>query len=176
MMAEAKQNTDCLHSAQEIKILSNVLKTNVAACTSVGSAFILQLSKIYMDLLALYRIIGKLVSESVATQGLIATKTPKVRGWRTIKKEILKLVNTYVECTTDANTINTVNTNMVEPFLEAVLTDYNSNVDTARDAEVLNVIATIINKLQVKKTKSINVKHVLTLSISLDDASCSYYL
>lgn len=101
-----------------------------------------------MDLLALYRIIGKLVSESVASQGVIATKTPKVRGWRTIKKEILKLVDTYVECTTDANTINTVNTNMVDPFLEAVLTDYNSNVDTARDAEVLNVIGTIINKLQ----------------------------
>lgn len=146
MMNQAKQDTECLHNATEIKVLSNVLKTNVAACTSVGSAFILQLSKIYMDLLALYRIVGNLVSQSVATQGVIATKTPKVRGWRTIKKEILKLIDTYVECTTD---IDTVNNNMVEPFLEAVLTDYNSNVDTARDAEVLNVIATIINKLQV---------------------------
>jgi exportin-1 len=145
-MNQAKQDTECLHNATEIKVLSNVLKTNVAACTSVGSAFILQLSKIYMDLLALYRIVGNLVSQSVATQGVIATKTPKVRGWRTIKKEILKLIDTYVECTTD---IDTVNNNMVEPFLEAVLTDYNSNVDTARDAEVLNVIATIINKLQV---------------------------
>lgn len=145
-MNQAKENTECLHNATEIKVLSNVLKTNVAACTSVGSAFILQLSKIYMDLLALYRIVGGLVSQSVASQGLIATKTPKVRGWRTIKKEILKLIDTYVECTTD---IDTVNNNMVEPFLEAVLTDYNSNVDTARDAEVLNVIATIINKLHV---------------------------
>ena len=147
-MNQAKENTECLHNATEIKVLSNVLKTNVAACTSVGSAFILQLSKIYMDLLALYRIVGELVSQSVATQGVIATKTPKVRGWRTIKKEILKLIDTYVECTTD---IDTVNSNMVEPFLEAVLTDYNSNVDTARDAEVLNVIATIINKLHVSR-------------------------
>lgn len=147
-MNQAKENTECLHNATEIKVLSNVLKTNVAACTSVGSAFILQLSKIYMDLLALYRIVGELVSQSVAAQGVIATKTPKVRGWRTIKKEILKLIDTYVECTTD---IETVNNNMVEPFLEAVLTDYNSNVDTARDAEVLNVIATIINKLHVSR-------------------------
>ena len=154
MMNQAKQDTECLHNATEIKVLSNVLKTNVAACTSVGSAFILQLSKIYMDLLALYRIVGNLVSQSVATQGVIATKTPKVRGWRTIKKEILKLIDTYVECTTD---IDTVNNNMVEPFLEAVLTDYNSNVDTARDAEVLNVIATIINKLQGMMTPRVNV-------------------
>lgn len=123
------------------------MKTNVSACSSVGSAFILQLGKIYMDLLALYRIIGELVSQDVAAKGPISTKTPKVRGWRTIKKEILKLIDTYVANTTD---ISAVNTNMVDPFLEAVLTDFNTNVDTARDAEVLNVITTIINKLQVR--------------------------
>ncbi|CAO3686094.1 unnamed protein product [Rhizopus stolonifer] len=145
LITQAKQNPDCLNSAAEIKVLANVLKTNVSACISVGSAFIIQLSNIYLDLLALYRIIGDLVSQTVAKEGPIATKTPKVRGWRTIKKEILKLVDTYIENTTD---INTVNANMVDPFLEAVLSDYNSNVDTARDAEVLNVVSTIIKKLQ----------------------------
>jgi exportin-1 len=58
----------------------------------------------------------------------------------------LKLVDTYVKDTTDINVVK----EMVGPFLEAVLTDYNQNVDAARDAEVLNVISTIINKLQVK--------------------------
>lgn len=149
-MAQAKQNTDCLNSPNEIKILSNVLKTNVAACTSVGSAYIIQLSKIFVDLLALYRIVGNLVSQSVATQGDIATKTPKVRGWRTIKKEILKLVDTYIECT---DNIQAVDNGMVDPFLEAVLSDYSSNVDAARDAEVLNVISTIIDKLQVRRKR-----------------------
>lgn len=134
------------------------MRTNVAACTSVGSTFILQVSRIYADLLALYRIIGELVSQNIATQGPIATKTPKVRGWRTIKKEILKLIDTYVENTTD---IHTVNNNMVDPFLEAVLTDFNTSVDTARDAEVLNVITTIINKLQVMKKKSNNAKETI---------------
>lgn len=134
------------------------MRTNVAACTSVGSTFILQVSRIYADLLALYRIIGELVSQNIATQGPIATKTPKVRGWRTIKKEILKLIDTYVENTTD---IHTVNNNMVDPFLEAVLTDFNTSVDTARDAEVLNVITTIINKLQVTKKKSSSAKETI---------------
>ncbi|KAI8371079.1 nuclear export factor CRM1 [Blakeslea trispora] len=154
VMMKAKQSTDCLNNPSEIKVLANVLKTNVAACTSVGSAFIIQLSKIYIDLLALYRIIGGLVSESVATQGVIATKTPKVRGWRTIKREILKLIDTYVNCTTDNQTVNN---NMVTPFLEAVLTDYNTNVDAARDAEVLNVIATIINKLEALMTPRVRI-------------------
>ncbi|KAI9276545.1 nuclear export factor CRM1 [Sporodiniella umbellata] len=149
LIAQAKQNPECLNSASEIKILANVLKTNVSACSSVGSAFILQLSTIYMDLLALYRIIGELVSQTVAKEGLIATKTPKVRGWRTIKKEILKLIDIYVKNTLDPNTVNE---NMVDPFLESVLSDYNSNIDAARDAEVLNVISTIIDTLQILMT------------------------
>lgn len=42
-----------------------------------------------------------------------------------------------------------VNANMVPPLLEAVLVDYNRNVPDAREAEVLNVMTTIIHKLHV---------------------------
>lgn len=78
--------------------------------------------------------------------GIIATKTPKVRGLRTIKKEILKLINTYVEKADDNEMINT---QMVPPLLEAILLDYKQNVPDAREAEVLNVITTLVTKLHV---------------------------
>lgn len=78
--------------------------------------------------------------------GQIAPKTPKVRGLRTIKKEILKLIDTYVEKSDD---LEMVNNNMVIPLFEAVLVDYGHNVPDAREAEVLNVITTIIHKLHV---------------------------
>lgn len=81
--------------------------------------------------------------------GNIATKTPKVRGLRTIKKEILKLVDTYVQKTDD---LEMVSVNMVPPLLEAVLVDYNRNVLDAREAEVLNVMTTIIHKLHVSQS------------------------
>ena len=45
-----------------------------------------------------------------------------------------------------------VNSNIVPPLLEAVLVDYNRNVPDARDAEVLNVMTTIIAKLHVRWT------------------------
>lgn len=45
-----------------------------------------------------------------------------------------------------------VNANMVPPLLEAVLVDYNRNVPDAREAEVLNVMTTIIHKLHVRWT------------------------
>jgi exportin-1 len=164
-MESAKQNTEVLNNASQIKVLSNVLKTNVSACLSVGPGFISQLGQIYMDLLTLYRAVGVIVSQNVAQQGKVnklyykeihtkmisllgpvAVKTPKVRGLRTIKRDVLKLIDTYIECATD---LLTINDNMVNPFLDTVLTDYNSSVDIAKDPEVLDAIATMVNKLGV---------------------------
>lgn len=68
---------------------------------------------------------------------------------RTIKKEILKLIDIYV---LKADDLEAVNNNLVPPLLEAVLSDYNRNVPDARDAEVLNVMTTIITKLHVRWT------------------------
>lgn len=72
---------------------------------------------------------------------------PKVRGLRTIKKEILKLIETYVE---KADDLEMVRTNIVPALLDAVLVDYNRNVPNARDAEVLKVMSVIIQKLSVR--------------------------
>lgn len=74
---------------------------------------------------------------------------PKVRGLRTIKKEILKLIETYVD---KADDLEMVRTNIVPALLDAVLVDYNRNVPNARDAEVLKVMSVIIGKLSVRWT------------------------
>ena len=72
--------------------------------------------------------------------GAIAPKTPKVRGLRTIKKEILKLIDTYVDKSDDLEMVNS----------SMVLIDYARNVPDAREAEVLNAMTTIIHKLHVR--------------------------
>lgn len=143
-MAQAASNVDVLSNPENIKILSNVLKTNVSACTSVGSFFFPQIGRIYMEMLGLYKAVSGLINQTIADQGLIATKTPKVRGLRTIKKEILKLVEIYVR---KAEDIEQINRDLIPPLLEAVLGDYLQNIPPARDAEVLNVMATIVQRL-----------------------------
>lgn len=70
---------------------------------------------------------------------------------KTIKKEILKLVDIYVQ---KADDLQMVNDNMVPPLLDAILLDYQRNVPDARDAEVLSVTTTIIHKLHVRWTPS----------------------
>lgn len=144
VLEQARANVDVFSSPENIKVLANVLKTNVAACTSIGAAFLPQLGRIYLDMLQLYKSVSTIISTKVETEGLIATKTPMVRGLRTIKKEILRLVETYVSRATD---LEYISSSMIPTLLEAVLGDYANNVPDARDAEVLNVMAAITNKL-----------------------------
>ncbi|KAJ7582831.1 CRM1 C terminal-domain-containing protein [Mycena floridula] len=143
LMAQASGN-DVLASPDNIKIFSNVLKTNVSACTSIGSFYLPQIGRIFLDMLGLYKAVSGVISETVAKEGPIATKTPKIRGLRTVKKEILKLMETYIK---KAEDLEALNTNVLPPLLDAILGDYSRNVPAARDAEVLNVMATITNRL-----------------------------
>lgn len=77
-MENAKHSNEVLNNPSQVKILSNVLKTNVSACTSVGPGFITQLSLIYMDLLTLYSAVGSSVNQSIKEQGIKATKRTTV--------------------------------------------------------------------------------------------------
>jgi exportin-1 len=76
---------------------------------------------------------------------MVALKTPRTRGLRTIKKEVLKLMDTYIR---RAEEVESVNSTFIPPLLEGILGDYNRNVPPARDAEVLNVVTTIVSRLQ----------------------------
>jgi len=69
LMAQAAQNMDVLSSQDNIKILANVLKTNVSACTSIGSFYLPQLGRIFLDMLGLYKAVSGIVSETVAKEG-----------------------------------------------------------------------------------------------------------
>jgi hypothetical protein len=104
--------------------------------------------------------------------GNIATKMPKVRGLRTIKKEILKLINTYVE---KADDLEMIHNNIVPKLLEAVLIDYKNNVPDAREAEVLNVMTTIVNKLHVRWRPSLS-KHMIAHMVRLAQPTLDYLL
>lgn len=56
-------------------------------------------------------------------------------------------METYIR---KAEDLEAVNINFIPPLLDAILGDYTRNVATARDAEVLNVMATITGRLGVR--------------------------
>ncbi|KAF9584656.1 Karyopherin transporter, partial [Lunasporangiospora selenospora] len=144
IMQQANASLENLDNTENLKVLASVLKTNVAACGSIGPGYFSQLGRIYLDLLAVYKAISQLISESVAKQGPVALRTPRVRQMRTVKKEVLKLIETYVG---KADDLTEVAQKVIPGVLEAVLGDYQRNVEAARDAEVLSVMSTIISRL-----------------------------
>ncbi|CAL9733465.1 exportin-1 [Monosporozyma servazzii] len=144
IVEQSTANPALLLDPETVKIIANILKTNVAVCTAMGADFYSQLGHIYYNMLQLYRAVSSMISSQVASEGLIATKTPKVRGLRTIKKEILKLIEIYIG---SAKNLDDVVKVLVEPLLNAVLEDYMNNVPDARDAEVLNCMTTVVNKV-----------------------------
>ncbi|KAF2863968.1 hypothetical protein K470DRAFT_48733 [Piedraia hortae CBS 480.64] len=152
IIQSAHQDPSVLQNPETIKVIGNIMKTNVAACSSTGSYFYPQIARIYMDMLTMYRAASQLIDEAVQKEGNVATKMPRVRGLRTVKKEILKLITTYVE---KADDLEMVSQQLVPQLLEAVLLDYKRNVPDAREAEVLAAITVVITKLQGMMTDQV---------------------
>ena len=68
-MQAASQSPDIFNKPEEVKTMANIIKTNVSACSSIGSAFIVQIARIYNDLLNVYRATSQLISQAVIDGG-----------------------------------------------------------------------------------------------------------
>jgi len=77
-----------------------------------------------------------------------------VRLMRNIKRDTLRLVQTFVDLAATEQTaqevgltVQTLAQRFIPPLLEPVLADYKSNMPQARDAEVLDLLATLAMRL-----------------------------
>ncbi|KIY72622.1 hypothetical protein CYLTODRAFT_367384 [Cylindrobasidium torrendii FP15055 ss-10] len=146
LMAQAQQDPDgVIGNVENLKHLDLALKCNIAVCTSAGQYFTSQLDRIFADMLALYKAVSGIISSTSAAEGSVSYRTPRVRQLRSVKKDILRLMETYTE---RADNLALLNTKIVPPLLDAVLLDYQRNIPVARDAEVLKLVTVLINRLQ----------------------------
>ncbi|KTF99862.1 hypothetical protein cypCar_00023961 [Cyprinus carpio] len=152
MMSLFNQNVDILKDPETVRQLGSILKTNVRACKAVGHPFVLQLGRIYLDMLNVYKCLSENISSAVQSNGEMVTKQPLIRSMRTVKRETLKLISGWVSRSNDPQMVGE---NFVPPLLEAVLIDYQRNVPAAREPEVLSTMATIVNKLAAHITGEI---------------------
>eukprot|EP01117_Protostelium_nocturnum_P011324 TRINITY_DN4108_c0_g1_i1.p1 TRINITY_DN4108_c0_g1~~TRINITY_DN4108_c0_g1_i1.p1 ORF type:complete len:1068 (-),score=171.31 TRINITY_DN4108_c0_g1_i1:50-3253(-) len=151
-MAAAKENVSHLQRDETMRNIANILKTNSRACFSMEHCYISQLGKIYLDMLNVYRAYSGMISTAVSQGGPNAARTSQARLMRIVKKETLKLVECFIDKSEDPETVMR---NFIPPLLEAVLTDYASNIPDARDPEVLSLMVVVINKLQGAMTSEI---------------------
>jgi exportin-1 len=145
-MRDAAANIAVLRDTEVMKRLANILRINVAAAATIGSAFSTQLGRIYLDALNVYRVYSEAISAEVSTGNLHATKTIQVKLMRSVKQEVLRLIETFVEHSQQQET-RAVAQNFVPPLLQTVLPDYAASAPDARDAQVLSVLAAVITRL-----------------------------
>jgi exportin-1 len=144
---QATKNVDILKEADAVKQLGNILKTNVRACKALGHPYVVQLGRIYLDMLNVYKVMSENISAAIALHGEIVTKQPLVRSMRTVKKETLKLISGWVSRSNDNQMVME---NFIPPLLDAVLLDYQRcAVPSAREPEVLSTMSSIVGRLEV---------------------------
>uniref|UniRef100_A0A5S6QV72 Importin N-terminal domain-containing protein n=1 Tax=Trichuris muris TaxID=70415 RepID=A0A5S6QV72_TRIMR len=144
IIVHASADVEVLTQPEVVKNLINILKSNTAACKSVGNAFICQLGRIYLDLLNVYKATSEKISAAVTLNGEGILKQPAVRSMRAVKTEILRLITTWIS---QADQTHEVYLNFVTPLFEAVLFDYQRNVAAASEPEVLSTVTAIVEKL-----------------------------
>jgi len=149
IMDQAKVNVENLVDPATIKEIIKILKTNNRLCRSVGGLFTFQLQTFFMDMLNVYRLYSERISNAVAQQGAIATQMSLVRTMRSAKKEVLRLLTTFIDKSgpPEAEPLS-VAKGFVPPLLDPILGDYKRNIAGARDPEVLVLFTTIVEKLK----------------------------
>eukprot|EP01137_Pigoraptor_chileana_P009639 Opistho-2@3850 len=142
---DARNNPSVLENLDRVRQLSNILKINIRACTSIGHAFVSQLARIYYDMLNVYKCVSEIVSMAISSHGETATRMPICKAIFGVKKDTLKLIETWVTRSEDPAVVME---KFLPPLFDAVLNDYQRNIPQAREPEVLFVLASIINKLK----------------------------
>ncbi|GBO13973.1 Exportin-1, partial [Araneus ventricosus] len=146
IIRQATKSVEVLQHEDAVKQLGNILKTNVRACMALGHPYVMQLGRIYLDMLNVYKVMSENIIGFIAKHGESAMKQSKIRGMRTVKKETLKLISSWVSRSTDPQMVLE---NFIPPLLDAVLLDYQRcTVPSAREPEVLSTMATIVNRLE----------------------------
>ncbi|PRQ60684.1 putative armadillo-like helical protein [Rosa chinensis] len=147
IIGQARQSVEVLKDQEVIRTVLNILQTNTSVASSLGTFFLTQISLIFLDMLNVYRMYSELVSSTIAEGGPFASKTSYVKLLRSVKRETLKLIETFLDKAEDQSHIGK---QIVPPMLDPVLGDYARNLPDARESEVLSLFATIINKYKIE--------------------------
>ncbi|CAK1540499.1 unnamed protein product [Leptosia nina] len=146
IISQASHNVDILKDPEAVKQLVSILKTNVSACRALGHPYVVQLGRIYLDMLNVYKVMSENISQAIALNGVVVTKQPLIKNMRIIKKETLKLISNWVSKSTDNSMVLE---SFIPPLLDAVLLDYQRTVvPDAREPEVLSCMSALIYKLE----------------------------
>lgn len=155
ILAHAKHtNGENLKDPDTMKRLQTIIRTNERVAVALGHPYMVQLHHIYVDLLAVYKAYSELINTAIAaaSSNSHVMHTSGVRAMRAVKKETLRLLDTFIDKSDDNDLVLN---KFVPPMLDPVLGDYVRSIPAARDPEVLSLFCCLINKLQSAMTAEV---------------------
>ena len=147
-----------LKTPETARELSKFLKTNQRVCSAVGPLYVVELGRLYHDLMNVYTVYADYQKLMVDSQGEIAMHNSLYKQLRSVKKETLRLLTTFVDkCGEPEAPAPTVAQSLLplllQPTPSSVLGDYNRSVPAARDAEVLKLFSMCIERLPMNEAE-----------------------
>jgi exportin-1 len=116
-----------------------IIKVNTRVAEAVGFIYLSYLSRIFDDLLKMYRLYSHSISECAKIHSYDSI-TKQMRG---VRRDILRLIQTYIQKTVDLN----IFAQQFLPKLQGLIEDYHQSEPNARDPEVLMLFATMLDKM-----------------------------
>ncbi|CAF4523559.1 unnamed protein product, partial [Rotaria magnacalcarata] len=152
IISEAKKSVDCLKDPEVVSNILNILKTNIRASKALGAPYVHQLTKIYQDILHIYKVTSENINQAIRMNGPMVVKQRLIKSMIAVKEDTLMLIGSYFS---KASNIQQVLDQFLTPLYTFVLVDYRDCHPEARESEVLNMLAILINKVEDRITPRI---------------------
>lgn len=162
---------------QVLREISLVLRVNERMVSAAGASCHRQLERIYLDMLKIYKVCSDFISAGTAQQGMQIMGHTSVKLMRNVKRDTLRLVQVFVDVAAGDGAAVTAEAGLspqqiaqkfVPPLLEPVLADYRSNLPQARDAEVLDLLATLATRLSESISQEVTKIFEMVFECTLD--------
>jgi exportin-1 len=88
IVQQANHSIELLWEPAAVTSIKSILRTNTRVARAMGPAFMVQLGRIYMEMLQVYKALSEFVSRQIAEQGVGITQTSLVRHMRGVKAEV----------------------------------------------------------------------------------------
>ena len=152
IISEAKKSVDCLKDPEVVSNILNILKTNIRASKALGAPYVNQLIKIYQDMLHIYKVTSDNINQAININGPMVVKQRLIKSMMAVKEDTLILIGSYFS---KANNVQQMLDQFLTPLFTFVLIDYRDCQSDARESEVLNMLAILINKVEDRLTNRI---------------------
>jgi len=129
-----------------VKQLLAILRINVRVCSSLGSAYMPQLARLFVDLLRVYVTFSEHVQARISTDGPNVVRHADVRGMRAVKKEVCSLFLLFVQSCSEPQ-LPLLLSSFLPQLMEPLCDDYKRTTGEARETEVLTLAAALIKRL-----------------------------